>query len=71
MIKVTIPNDIGEKVTKLAKGKKTTQEEIVVEALRYYLPIVEEGLEDELKAWDKLSDEALANFEAALKEKEL
>ena len=45
MIKVAIPNDIGEKVTKLAKGKKTTQEEIVTEAL--------------------------ANFEAALKEKEL
>jgi len=42
------------------------KEEIIMEALRYYLSLSAEDLESEFKAWDRLSDEALITFEKRL-----
>lgn len=41
-------------------------EQIALQALRYYLPLLESGLYQELVDWDRLSDEALVNFDRAL-----
>ena len=35
-------------------------------SLKYYLPLIEEGLEPEFEMWDSLSDEALISFERKL-----
>jgi hypothetical protein len=40
-----------------------SESSIVTNALKYYLPLIEEGLETEFKLWDALSDEALISFE--------
>jgi len=41
---------------------------IVTTCLRYYLPLIEEGLEVEFELWDALSDAALVSFESAMED---
>jgi hypothetical protein len=41
-----------------------SESSIVTNALRYYLPLIEEGLKAEFELWDALSDDALVSFES-------
>jgi hypothetical protein len=46
-----------------------TESSIVTNALKYYLPLIEEDLEAEFELWDVLSDDALIRFEDKLENK--
>ena len=48
----------------MKEENKSSREEF--KRLKYYLPLIEEGLETEFKLWDALSDEALISFENKL-----
>ena len=66
MPKVSIPQDIANKIKQVSTEKKMSESSIVTNALKYYLPLIEEGLEPEFEMWDALSDEALISFERKL-----
>lgn len=66
MLKVSVPYDIENKIKQISQKRKMSESSIVTNALKYYLPLIEEGLEDEFELWDVLSDEALINFENKL-----
>ena len=66
MLEVSIPQDIENKIKQISMKRKMSESSIVTNALKYYLPLIEEGLETEFKLWDALSDEALVSFENKL-----
>ncbi|MCL0036187.1 hypothetical protein M1O17_06080 [Dehalococcoidia bacterium] len=66
MLEVAIPHDIESKIKQISRERKMSESSIVTNALRYYLPLIEEGLETEFELWDALSDEALISFENKL-----
>ena len=66
MLEVSIPQDIENKIKQISMKRKMSESSIVTNALKYYLPLIEEGLETEFKLWDALSDEALISFENKL-----
>jgi len=45
-----------------------SESSIVTEALKYYLPVIEEGLKVEFELWDAWSDDALVSFESEMEE---
>ena len=69
MLKVSIPHDIAIKIKQVSTKRKVSESSIVTNALKYYLPLIEEGLEAEFELWDALSDEALVSFESELEKK--
>ena len=66
MLKVSIPQDVANKIKQVSTKRKVSESAIVTNALKYYLPLIEEGLEAEFELWDALSDEALVSFESEL-----
>ncbi|MCK4398326.1 MAG: hypothetical protein KAV25_04975 [Methanophagales archaeon] len=66
MLEVAIPHDIVDKIKQISTDGKMSESSIVTNALKYYLPLIEEGLETEFELWDALSDEALISFENKL-----
>ena len=66
MLKVSIPQDIANKIKYISTKRKVSESSIVTNALKYYLPLIEEGLEAEFELWDALSDEAFVSFESDL-----
>lgn len=66
MLEVSIPQDIENKIKQISMERKMSESSIVTNALKYYLPLIEEGLETEFMLWDALSDEALISFENKL-----
>ncbi|HJH26907.1 MAG TPA: hypothetical protein C5S37_09100 [Methanophagales archaeon] len=66
MLEVSIPQDIENKIRQISTERKMSESSIVTNALKYYLPLIEGGLETEFKLWDALSDEALFSFENKL-----
>jgi hypothetical protein len=71
MLKVSVPYDIENKIKQISLKRKMTKSSIVTNALKYYLPLIEEDLEAEFKLWDALSDEALSRFENKLEKREI
>jgi hypothetical protein len=69
MLKVSVPYDIENKIKQISLKRKMTESSIVTNALKYYLPLIEEDLEAEFELWDVLSDEALISFEDKLENK--
>ena len=69
MLKVSVPYDIENKIKQISLKRKMTESSIVTNALKYYLPLIEEDLEAEFELWDVLSDEALISFENKLENK--
>ena len=69
MLEVSIPQDIKNKIKQISTERKMSESSIVTNALKYYLPLIEEGLETEFELWDVLSDEALIRFEDKLENK--
>jgi len=66
MLEVAIPYDIENKIKQISMKRKMSESSIVTNALKYYLPLIEEGLETEFELWDALSDDALISFENKL-----
>jgi len=69
MLEVSVPYDIENKIKQISMKRKMSESSIVTNALKYYLPLIEEDLEAEFKLWDALSDEALISFENKLESK--
>jgi plasmid stability protein len=53
----SIPHDIEQRLTVRAAKRQMTVEQLVLEALSWYLGVEEETL-DELAAWQQIRDEA-------------
>ena len=53
---------------KVAQTTGIAEEQLIQRAVLYYLDAIQKHVEfyEEMNAWERLSDEALANFEAAL-----
>ncbi len=62
-LQLSLSPTLKARIERIAQAKKVKPQRVVLEALRYYLPLVEPGLEGELAEWDRLSDEALEEFE--------
>lgn len=65
-IQVIISPAIKAQIERIARVKKVKPQKIVLEALTYYLPLVDQNLDIEFAEWDRLSDEALTKFEKGL-----
>jgi hypothetical protein len=65
-LQVVISPEIKAQVERVAKAKRTKPQSVILEALAYYLPLADPGLEAEFAEWDRLSDEALVEFEKNL-----
>ena len=63
---ISLPPTLKARIERIAQARKVKPQHIVLEALSYYLPLAEPGLEAELAEWDRLSDEALVEFEKRL-----
>lgn len=65
---VQVPKDVEKDVKKASEELNVSEEELVDRALHFYLSSVEKlrSLSREFAAWDKMSDEALHDFEDAL-----
>ena len=64
LLEIVLPDEVESQVKRAAIQKGAKEEDIVLEALRYYFSVLaDEGLSQELQQWDLLSDEALAHFE--------
>ena len=61
---IAIPADIEKALGTTASERHISIEELVCDALRWYLRI-ESGLADELAAWQEVRDEALETVEGA------
>lgn len=59
---IAIPAEIERALGEKASERHVTIEELVADALRWYLQI-ESGLGDELAAWQEVRDEALKTIE--------
>jgi len=65
-IEVVLSSSIKRRVERIAEAKKTRPQRVILDALTYYLPLADQDLENELAEWDRLSDEALIEFEKGL-----
>ena len=67
-MQIQIPKDMGEKLSKVSEILGFKKEEIVDRALLLYIDTIQKQLDlkQEFKDWDRLSDEALNNFERGL-----
>lgn len=65
-LQIVISPKIKARIERVAKAKKTKPQSVIVDALTYYLPLADSGLEAEFVEWDRLSDEALVEFEKNL-----
>ncbi len=64
-LELTLPEDITSKLKKIAQLKRESKERIALFAISSYLEAFSD-LKDEFKLWDRLSDEALLNFEKSI-----
>ncbi|MCS6937279.1 MAG: hypothetical protein NZ610_03250 [Candidatus Bipolaricaulota bacterium] len=65
-LELKLPEELRDHLRLVSQKCDLKPEQIALQALRYYLPILESGLHQELASWDRLSDEALVNFEKTL-----
>ena len=67
-MQIQISKDTNKKIREASKILGLEEEEIVYRAILLYLDNIEKYIElkKEYKEWDKLSDEALANFESSI-----
>ena len=67
-MEIELPKDVNRKLLEVSNLLNLEEEEIVNRALLLYLDNIQKYIElkKELKTWDKLSDEALENFERGL-----
>ena len=67
-MEIQISKDIDKKIKEASMILGLEEDEIIDRAILLYLDNIQKYLElkKEFKAWDKLSDEALENFERGL-----
>ena len=65
-LQISLSSTLKARIERIAQAKKVKPQRVVLEALSYYLPLVEPSLEVELAEWDRLSDEALEELEKRL-----
>lgn len=65
-MQIVVSPAVRARIERIAKAKKTKPQKIVLDALTYYLPLADPALETEFAEWDRLSDEALVEFEKHL-----
>ncbi len=65
-LQVDLSPTINAQIERIARTKKVKPQTIILEALTYYLPLVDQDLDTEFAEWDRLSDEALTEFEKEL-----
>ena len=65
-LQISLSPTLKARIERIAQAKKVKPQRIVLEALSYYLPLAEPDLEAEFAEWERLSDEALAEFEKRL-----
>lgn len=64
-LELTLPEDITSELKKIARWKKESKEDVAIFAIKSYVNALSE-ISEEFKLWDKLSDEALINFERSI-----
>jgi hypothetical protein len=67
-MKIAAPSRINRKIKMVSRKLGVKEDEVIKNALSFYLDNLTPYLElrDELKQWETVSDEALANFEQTL-----
>ena len=65
-LQVVVSPEIKARIERVAWAKKTKLQSVILDALTYYLPLADLDLETEFAEWDRLSDEALREFEKSL-----
>lgn len=65
---VNVSNQVIAQLRDVSQSLGMEESSLIQRAILYYLNALQEqiALTREMQAWDELSDEALANFEAAL-----
>ncbi|MGH7963626.1 MAG: hypothetical protein ACRERD_17675 [Candidatus Binatia bacterium] len=58
-LQIAVSSETNARNERVAKTKKTKPQRVILDALVYYLPLADPGLEAEFAEWDCLSDEAL------------
>jgi len=65
-LQVVVSPAIKARIERVARAKRTKTQRVILDALTYYLPLADPNLEAEFAEWDRLSDEALTEFEKGL-----
>jgi len=68
LAQIQLNKDTNNELDRISKLSGLDKEKIIAKAISYYLDIIQKEVElkEEFAQWDKLSDEALSNFEAKL-----
>ena len=67
-MEIEISKELDKRLVEISEDLGLDKEEIVNRAILLYMDSIEKmlSLKKEMNAWDKLSDEALENFEMSL-----
>jgi hypothetical protein len=65
-LQIVVSPAIKARIERVAKAKRIKLQNVILDALTYYLPLADADLEAEFAEWDRLSDEALREFEKSL-----
>lgn len=65
-LQISVSPAVKARIERVARAKRTKPQNVVLAALTYYLPLADPNLEAEFAEWDRLSDEALTEFEKSL-----
>jgi hypothetical protein len=67
-MKITMQKQLEQEMRRASAIMGVSEEELAERALRFYLASMHQALEleQELRAWDHVSDEALLNMEQAM-----
>ena len=67
-MKITLQKQLKQEMRRASEVMGVSEEELTQRAMRFYLASIQQELEleQELHAWDHVSDEALLNMERAM-----
>ncbi len=67
-MEIHISKNVEDILNRVSKNLGFNEDEFIERSILFYVNTIQKELElkEELKQWDKLSDEALLNFEAQL-----
>jgi hypothetical protein len=67
-MKITMQKKLEQEIRRASEVMGVDEQELAERAMRFYLASIHQelALEQELQAWDKVSDEALLNMERAM-----
>ena len=67
-MKITMQKQLEQEIRRASEVMGVNEQELAERAMRFYLATIHQELEleQELQAWDQVSDEALLNMERAM-----